>query len=300
MNKILKWALRIIGILILLNAILIFYFNSKSNSQASKVYDINVAAFDIPSDSVSIERGRILAVGCRNCHGNDYAGKAFFDDPTIGKLYSSNLTRAKGSTTENYNDLDWIRAIRHGLKPENKALTIMPSEAFCSYSDQDLGSLIAFLKTLPPKTNELGKSSFSLFASVLSGASLMGNLYPANIIDHPSAVNIPHISLSDSLAYGEYLSRIEGCKTCHGNNLGGGISPNPVSPPVPNITSGGNFGKWSVDAFTNIFRAGITPEGKVLDGKFMPFAGLGAFSDAEISSLYQYIRSLPAIESTKE
>jgi hypothetical protein len=46
-------------------------------------------------------------------------------------------------------------------------------------------------------------------------------------------------------------------------------------------------------------RTGKTPEGKSLDGKFMPFDGTAVLSDAEIEGLYKYIQSQPAAQVHK-
>ncbi|MBC7886044.1 MAG: c-type cytochrome [Saprospiraceae bacterium] len=295
MNRILKWILIILGVLVVLLSLMALYFTNKFERARDKDYSVTPATVIIPTDSASIERGRIVSVGCRNCHGVDLAGSAFFDEPTIGRIISSNLTRAKGSQTENYSDQDFVKAIRHGLNPQNKALMIMPSDSYCFLSDTDLGCLIAFIKTIPAKQDTFGASALTFMSNIMAGAGMFGELFPANKIDHVAAANIASVPLSDSLRYGEYMVKVEGCKSCHGLNLAGGISPDPVSPPVPNITTSGNFGKWDAKQFRNIFRTGTTPEGKVLDGKFMPFAGIGAYSDAEINTIYAYIKSLPGM-----
>ena len=68
---------------------------------------------------------------------------------------------------------------------------------------------------------------------------------------------------------------------------------------MPNISQSGNTGKWSKEQFKQIFHTGVTPEGKMLDGKFMPFAGIGALNDVEIEALFTYIQSLPPAVSAK-
>lgn len=299
MKKLLKWLLY--GVLFLIGIALISacYFTWRFNQSMQTKFEIDPAMVAIPTDSVSLERGLVLSVGCRSCHGNDLSGSYFFDDPSIGRLASANLTRAKGSTTELYTDKDWVRALRHGVGRNGRPLFVMPSESFTHLSDQDLGCLIAFLKTLPPKENKFDPPKFTRFAKVLAGAGQFGELYPYQIIDHEKAKNIAHIDKVPSIEYGIYMTKIGGCISCHQPDFGGGKSPDPVSPIVPNITKSSNVGKWTRGQFIDVFRSGKTPEGKSLDGKFMPFAGIGVFSDEEIGSMYDYIMSLPKIEDKR-
>lgn len=299
MKRILKW----IGIIVLsLVAVLLLASWVLSRSflkEFDKVYEVDVASINIPSDSASMERGRQLSVSCRNCHDVDLAGKVFFDDPTIGTLPSSNLTRAKGSETEGYTDLDFVRALRHGLNKKGNALMVMPSDSYSHLSDEDLGCLIAYVKTLPAIERKFAPRKFNYTAQVMAGAGLFGELFPYNMIDHSTTSKVVAPPMADTPEYGHYVASFGGCFTCHSENLGGGKSPDPVSPPVPNISKSGNTGKWSKEQFKQIFRTGVTPEGKMLDGKFMPFAGIGALNDVEIEALFTYIQSLPPAESAK-
>ena len=95
MKKAIKWIGIILGALLLVAAISSFYLKSKFVKQGTRKVDAKVTAIVIPSDSASLERGKLLAVGCRECHGHDYSGKDFFNDPAIGYmaclLYTSNI-----------------------------------------------------------------------------------------------------------------------------------------------------------------------------------------------------------------
>lgn len=292
-----KKTLRILGLallsFLLIVAIAATYFTYRFKSQAKVRVELTPANVEIPNDSISVERGRVLSVGCRSCHGNNLEGKYFFDDPTIGKLASSNLTRAKGSPTEHYTDVDWVRAIRHGLGKDGRMLFVMPSESMCHLSDKDLGCLIAFIKTLPPIENHFDEPTLTAFSKILAGAGQFGELYPYKVIDHAKAQNIPHPAEVNSLEHGYYMVQSHGCVSCHKSDFGGGKSPDPVSPLAANISSSGNPGKWTKGQFIETLRSGKTPEGKVLNPQFMPFNGIAVFSDEEIGSIYDYIMSLP-------
>lgn len=152
-----------------------WFLANKFNCQFDKVVKIDPAPVTIPSDSASIARGAMLAVGCQNCHDRDLAGKVFFDDPDIGVLPSSNLTRAAGSETEGYTDVDFVRAIRHGVGKKGNMLMIMPANSYSHMSDQDLGCLIAYIKSLPPVERTFDKRYFTYMSQVMAGAGCSAN-----------------------------------------------------------------------------------------------------------------------------
>ncbi len=297
MKKILKWILISLAGIILLLAAGAIYFKNKFETLANREAKVNPAPITIPDDSVSLERGKILSVGCRGCHGHDYSGLDFFNDPTIGYMSSPNITSAKGSATEKYSDLDWVRTLRHAVSPKGRILMVMPSEAIGLLSDQDLGCLIAYLKSARPIEKPQGPTHFTVMAKIMAGAGLFGNLYPYDIIDHEKMDHIAAPPKSSSPEYGKYMIGFHGCTTCHGKNLNGGISSDPVSPPGLNITAGGNLGKWSLDEFKSTMRGGKTPEGKILDPKFMPWPGVAAHDDIELEALYNYLKSIPSMET---
>ncbi len=293
MKKALKWAgISLLGLL-LLALLSSWILASKFNREFTKAYELDPAPMAIPSDSASLDRGRMLATGCQGCHGQDLAGKVFFDDPGIGVLPSSNLTRAKGSETEGYTSLDFVRAIRHGLNKQGNVLMVMPSEAYANYSDEDLGCLIAYLESLPPIERTFDERRFTYMAQVMAGAGLFGEMFSYNKINHEKAGKAAAPPIGASVEYGAYVARFDGCAACHGANFGGGKSPDPVSPPVPDITRSGNAGQWTLEQFTAFFRTGTTPDGRNLNPQFMPYEGVGGLTDVEIEGLYRYIQSLP-------
>jgi cytochrome c553 len=294
MKKFLKWTGITLLSLVLIVIISSWVLASKFNNKFEKVYTLTPAPVAIPADSASIARGAMLAVGCQGCHEKDLGGKVFFDDPNIGVLPSSNLTRATGSETEGYTDEDFVRAMRHGLNKKGNPLMVMPSESIGELSDKDLGCLIAYIKSIPPIERTFDKRYFTYMSQVMAGAGLFGNLFSYDIIDHESRKNMTAPPISDSPEYGEYMVRTNGCKTCHGANLGGGKSPDPVSPPVPDISKGGKISNWTKEQFISFFQTGKTPDGRLPNPMFMPWEGLGALDTVEIVSVYNYIHSLPA------
>jgi hypothetical protein len=292
MKRVLKLIAYALMGLIVIVLLVSWYSSAKFNKEFNNVIEFEPQKIEIPTDSVSIERGRLLSVDCRSCHGVDLGGKVFFDDPQFGTLPSSNLTRAKGSETEHYTDQDFVKAVRHGLNKTGHKLMIMPCKSFSYMSDSDLGCLIAYINTLPEVERTFEKRKFTFMAQVMAGAGLFGDMYHYDLIEHQTTNNIPAVPIGPTVEYGSYLTHIHGCNDCHKKDLKGGKSLDPVSPPVPDISLTGSAGRWTLEQFITVFRTGSTPEGKVLNSEFMPFAGLGAHSDEEIEAVYHYIKSL--------
>jgi mono/diheme cytochrome c family protein len=108
----------------------------------------------VMNDDAALDRGRYLYTtrGCANCHGPDGAGRVFVDDPGGLRLRAPNITPAEGSVVSRYGPADWVRAIRHGVKPDGRPLFLVPSEDCNQLTDDDLGALVAHLQRLPPMT----------------------------------------------------------------------------------------------------------------------------------------------------
>src|SRR5688572_9481432 len=157
-----------------------------SNSRINKTYTIDQPALAIPTDSASVERGKHIAVAlgkCVDCHGEDLSGKIFIDAPPVGTIIADNLTGGAGGVGKAYTDADWVRTLKHGVRPDGKSVIFMPAQEYASLGDTDLAALIAYLKQLPPvdhvqEENRVGP--------VFRALHLAGQLplLPAELIDH--------------------------------------------------------------------------------------------------------------------
>ena len=111
-------------------------------------------------------------------------GNIYLDDPAIGKVVASNLTSGKGGVGSAYTDQDWARAIRHGIRPDGTPLLFMPSTEFYFLSDEDLGAVIAYIKSAPPVDHELPPSSVSWTGRVVMTLVPAITFIPAELIPH--------------------------------------------------------------------------------------------------------------------
>ena len=297
MKTALKWIGIVLGGLLALVVVFAGVMFTIGTSRLNKTYSITPEPMAIPTDADSLARGQyIVTAYCTGCHGENLAGKVLLEDPALGYFPASNLTSGAGGIGRTYTDADWVTAIRHGVRPDGQALMIMPSGAFYHYSDSDLGSIIAYLKSRPAVDNDLGSKSAAPVGRIMLALGAFGNILAAETIDHtgprPAA---PEMGMN--AAYGEYLVNTGDCRSCHGENLAGGQSSEPGSPPSPNLTSGGNLASWSADDFRTTIRTGTTPEGAQLDPAFMPWEHIARLTDEDLDTIFIYLQSLPALET---
>jgi len=293
--RIVRWIGIIVGALIALLVIAVGVVYIASNARLNTTYQIPEERIVIPTDRASIERGRHLAttIGqCVDCHGDNLAGRVFLDSPGVARLSSANLTSGSGGVGATFTDADWVRALRHGVGPNGKPLLIMPAQNFTALSAEDLGALIAYVKSVPPVDHVPEPSDVQILGRALFLAGQI-NALSAEEIDHRAAVPAAP-AMGAAAEYGRYLVRVGGCADCHGPHLAGGPIPGtpPDIPPAANITPGGEISAWSDAEFIETMRTGVNPSNHALN-TFMPWKFIGRLSDDELRAIYLYLKTVP-------
>src|SRR5574341_2167000 len=222
MKKILKLIGKIIGglvgLIVLAFAALYIIGTVKWNSIRGKDYEVAVEPITIPTDQASIARGEHIATirMCKDCHTENWSGQSD-SVPGLITLAFPNLTPGAGGVGATNTDEDWVRAIRHGVGYDGRGLVLMPSGTWYYLSDEDLGELIAYLKSLPPIDNEMPKSDLGPLGRVMLA---LGQLPPEII---PNVISIDHNAPRPvapqpgvTVEYGTYLART--CALCHGRS----------------------------------------------------------------------------------
>ena len=300
MKKIFKWIGIVLGSIIGLVVVAVITFFLIGNAALNKTYDFPPSNLTIPTDEGSIEHGKHIAdTLCRDCHGQDLGGDVMLDDPMMGILDAPNLTAGEGGVgLEFTSDEDYVRAIRHGIDPEGKPIFMPAVYATSRLGDEDLGDIIAYLKTLPPVDNTTRGLQLKPLAKILMGADQFPKL-PVEVVSHEIHVTAPERDVS--IEYGDYLVHTNGCQDCHGNELAGAEYPDPtVQLITPNITPGGEVGFWSEDDFINTIRTGVAPSGHQLNGDHMPWETFKLLTDDELKAIYMYLQSLPKLKQYTE
>ncbi len=279
--------------LIVIAALVIYVL---SEQRVNKTHKVSVASVTIPTAEAEIREGERLAKirGCTGCHMDDLGGdSAFIAGVPVGTIPSANITSGQGGRGQAYSDTDWVRAIRYGVNRDGRGLWIMPSHEYFSMSDQDLGRLIAYLKTIPAvdrvhPPRRLGP----LFRALLVTGQLP--LLAVEQLDLTAALPTPPAS-GQTVAYGKYLAVT--CSGCHGANYTGGPRPGaePGDPEAANLTPAGVMQHYSEAQFFAALRTGTRPDGSKIPNEAMPWQVLGSnLTDSELKALYLFFQSLPA------
>ncbi len=286
MIRILRYVLILVVAVVALILLGGVFMGQQVGERLDKVYEFPVEPIPIPTDQASIDRGEHLintVLFCKECHGDDLGGELQFNDPLTGRIASSNLTSGAGGVGPDQSDEDWVRAIRHGVDKYGHPLIEMPSEAFYSLSDSDLGAIIAYIQSLPPVDNELPERRLGPFYQL----SILGNpnLIPAEVIDHDAVRPAPP-EPGPSVEYGQYLATA--CRICHGPVLSGG----PGAGAGLDLRSTGNLPDWTEGDFIRALRTGERPRGEDLDPRLMPWERVGKLTDDELRAIWLYLRTL--------
>lgn len=224
-------------------------------------------------------------------------GNIYLDDPAVGQVVASNLTSGRGGVGGRYTDRDWVRAIRHGIRPDGTPLLFMPSTEFYFLSNEDLGAVIVYIESSPAVDNELPPSTISWTGRAVMTLVPAITFIPAELIPHDApcpAAPEPGIRP----AYGEYLTY--SCKVCHGSTMSGGPIPGfPASwPPALNLTfgEGSALPAWTEAGFIEAMQTGNTPDGREIRADYMPWGSYKFMSDDELKAVRVYLQSLPQVK----
>lgn len=293
MKKILKWIGVFVALLVVVGIGLVIAAGVLFDRKRERPINVDVKPIPVAADAASLERGKYLFMsrGCGDCHAASGAGRAFIDEPGGGfYVRSPNIT--PGGVVAKYTELDWVRAIRHGVNPQGRALFIMPSEDYNRFTDHDVAAIVAYARSLPAIGG--GGAEFRVPLPVKALYALGVVKDAAEKIDHslPPASPVPEGVTPE---HGKYVANL--CIGCHGDNLSGGEIPGapPNWPAASNLTPGqGTLLAIydSADKLKAMFRSGKRPDGSAV--AVMPFSTLREINDTDVSALYAYLKQLPA------
>jgi mono/diheme cytochrome c family protein len=281
MKRLLRWTGMAIGTLAVLAIIACVVVYVLSERVLGRAYDVPPVAISIPTDPAAIDEGRRLAIirGCfGGCHGKQVEGVVMFDEPMIGRIVAPNLTAA----VRKYSDSELVGIIRHGVRPGGRSMMVMPAEAFVLVTDDDLGRIIAFLKSLPAVDGPGPSVSMGPMGRL---GLAMGQFKP--VAELIAATVPPPNATSEQAGRGRYLARTT-CAQCHGTSLRGDSNPEFTSPSLQVVAA------YSPEAFTQLLRTGEALGGRKL-ATMTPWAQqhLSYLTDSEINSLYDYLHTMP-------
>ncbi len=265
-----------------------------AQSKMQRKVDVTVQPVPVRTDAQALERGKYLYAsrGCVDCHGANGAGRMFVDDGGL-RIAGPNITTGPGGVVAAYQPLNWVRAIRHGVNPQGRALMIMPSEDYNRFTNDDLGALIAHIRALPPAPGKGAVVDLPVPVQALYGFGAIKDA--AAKIDHSLPPQQP-VPEGVTLAHGAYVAAM--CIGCHGEKLAGGKIPGgpPDWPPASNLTPGAGsvMPRYpDADSMIKMFRSGKRPDGSAI--KVMPFESLREMNETDLRALHLYLKGLPAL-----
>ncbi|MBG9390008.1 c-type cytochrome [Caenimonas aquaedulcis] len=291
MKKWLKWVLGVVGALVLVIALAAVVGWQLADVKMARTVDVKVVPVAFTNDAQALERGKYLfeSRGCVDCHGANGAGRTFVEGKGI-KLAGPDIT--SGGATKGYKPEDWVRTIRHGVNPAGHAIMIMPSEDYNRFTDQDLASLVAYVRALPPQGGAKAVLELPPPARILYGFGAIKDA--AARIDHSLPPAQP-VEAGVNVKHGAYVANM--CIGCHGEHLSGGKIPGgpPDWPAAANITPGEGsvMPRYPTSAqFVAMLRSGKRPDGSAI--KVMPFESLSKLSDVDAQAVYEFLKTVPA------
>jgi mono/diheme cytochrome c family protein len=254
--------------------------------------DVPVKPVALRNDAASLERGRYLFAsrGCVDCHGSNGTGRTFAEDGGL-VIAGPNITTGPGGVVAGYQPVDWVRTIRHGVDPKGRPLMIMPSEDYNRFTDDDLASLVAYVRSLPPASGQGTVLKLPLPVKALYGFGAIQDA--AARIDHTLPPQQP-VAEGVTLAHGAYVANM--CIGCHREGLVGGKIPGgpPDWPPASRLAPGEGsvMGRYAdAESMMAMFRSGKRPDGTAV--QVMPFGSLREMSETDLRALHLYLKSLP-------
>jgi cytochrome c553 len=284
MRRALRWTAAGLGVLAALAIVAYAVVYVVSERSLNRTYAFKPAAIKIPTDPDSIAEGRRLAQVHEcfgGCHGAGAEGRVLFHDPMIAHVVAPNLTAA----VARYRDDELAGIVRSGVRPDGRSMVVMPSDVLRLLSDEDLGRIIAFLRSVPAATGPgpdfwlgpVGRIGVA-GGQLKTMAELVAEALPAPMVDGAAAER------------GRYLASTI-CGACHATNLAGAPAGPGTSatPPLQVVAA------YSPESFTRLLRTGTALGDRQLGlMREVALASLSKLSDAEIADLYGYLSALPA------
>ncbi len=214
-----------------------------------------------------------------------------------GKVYAPNITPDPETGAGSWSDDQLARAIREGVSHDRRALfPFMPYPDFRVMSDEDLASIIVYLRSLPPVRKQLPTTDL-----IFPVKFLIRN------VPQPLHAAVPEPDLSTPEKHGKYLVTIAGCADCHtpqdahgqplpGMDFAGGlildgpwgrvassnITPDPSGIPY-----------YDLALFTQVFRTGYVKARPI--NQIMPWTAFREMTDEDIAAIFSYIKTLKPV-----
>lgn len=251
---------------------------------------------------------------CMNCHSE--RNWAVYSGPVIpgtrggGALVADPMLPAHSANITPFGIGDWtdgevVRAITAGVKKDGTALhPLMPYDTYAKLSQEDIRSIVAYLRTLPAVQHAVPKQRAGSLKELLL-VNVIGRTLPRPWRPKPAP------DREDRVEYGAYLVKLAECRSCHGANLSGGHSfrlPGNVggawvvsSNLTPDLETG--IGRWTPEIFVGVFKAYTSQDSPRLQvvtdaskNTVMPWLQYAGMTEEDLRAIFEYLRSLEPVK----
>ena len=240
------------------------------------------------------------------------AGGSVITESELGATVAvPNLTADVETGLGAWSDDEIMRAIRDGIgRDGHLMIPMMPFNSYQHMSDEDLRSVVAYLRTVPAVKNPVDRSQNKLpfVAGFFLGRGVAHHLPTHDVVAPPAPSRG-----GDPIKHGEYVARLGHCSDCHSDKngrgpdedwmFGGGIAMNTnnvgriyVGNLTPDVETG--LGKFTAAQVKESLRTG-----KRLDGRpmappmslFIPH--LSGITDEDMDAMIAYLRAQKPIKN---
>lgn len=262
-----------------------------------------------------LARGKYLMEGvltCEHCHsphdwtqhdaaipeGKAFSGSVVLEAGLPGRVVAPNLTPDLETGAGSWPDDALARAIREGVGHDGRALfMMMPYSNFHDLlSDEDLASVIVYLRSLPPVHNPLPQTKI---------------IFPLNYImrnfPEPLTAPVAEKTFSSPEKRGEYLTHLIGCPACHtpvgadhnfvrGMEFGGGqVFEGPWGKVASaNLTPDpAGISYYDQALFIRTIRTGYVGSRPL--SPLMPWSIFRHMSDDDLSAIFAYLKTVKPV-----
>ena len=310
----------ILGITVIAITLLAIFFPNKKKSFVGPVSAItadtsktaSIDSFRVrPLTNIKYERtaqrqeqGKYLVTGlleCFMCHSERNwdapgapplvekygSGKLLWED-SLHHIFAPNITPDKETGAGKWTDDMFARAIREGVGHDGRALAPdMPYNTFKNLSDEDLASIIVYLRSIPPVHHVVPKTIIPTGDRSWIEKSLRPITKPILAGNFPNMKNRGHYLVS--------LADCGGCHTSHANYnpgiyAGGNLIDHGHGKAFSaNITSDPSGMAYGPEGFIFVMRTG---KGGMLSNN-MPWVALKNINDSDLRAIYAYLKAMP-------
>ena len=220
--------------------------------------------------------------------------------PEVGVISARNITPDKETGLGNWTDDEIARAIREGVRKDGTPLfPIMPYEYFAEMSDEDVQSIVVYLRTLTPVKNTPPARELIFPLSVL-----------VNTMPKPLAGPVPVHAANTAVERGRYLVQLSECQACHTRAADGKPFPGMTFAggeqfPDPNFPGGkvysmnitpdpSGIAHYDEKLFMELMRTGRM--GGRIVSHIMPLEFFKITTDQDLSDIFAFLKSLPPVK----